>query len=170
MLPATFFDYQKLLSTYYKPIPSGSVKQNHYFWVEDKNATTMYRLTHWNDENATTESMKHIINLPDRLRKLKEDFTCNMSMLTASGMKPIKQVELWKKWGLLIPEDERHHLCSQPSDDIIRKVANEKVDKQRNKNNMKRSTDDRHNNNNNRLADEQQMNVNNNNKRSADEQ
>jgi hypothetical protein len=91
MLPATFFDYQKLLSTYYKPIPSGSVKQNHYFWVEDKNATTMYRLTHWNDENATTESMKHIINLPDRLRKLKEDFTCNMSMLTASGMKPIKQ-------------------------------------------------------------------------------
>ncbi len=154
MLPATFFDYQKLLSTYYKPIPSGSVKQNHYFWVEDKNATTMYRLTHWNDENATTESMNHIINLPDRLRKLKEDFICNTSMLTAPGMKPIKQVELWKKWGQFIPEDEQHHLCSWPSDDIIRKVANEKADKQRNKK-KKRSSNDQCNNNNNRSADEQ---------------
>jgi hypothetical protein len=92
--------------------------------------------------------MNHIINLPDRLRKLKEDFTCNMSMLTAPGMKPIKQVELWKIWGQFIPEDERHHLCSRPSDDIIRKVANEK--KQRNKNNKKRSSDDQH-----RSADEQ---------------
>jgi hypothetical protein len=53
----------------------------------------------------------------------------NKIALPAPGLKPIKQVELWKKWGPFIPEDEREELCPKPPDDIIKEVASERAGK-----------------------------------------
>ena len=124
-----FFDYNRLLNTYYKNIPSGSVKKNHHFWVNDDKPTTMFTLTYHGDEEAHCESYDYCIRMNDRIIKLQEAIN-NKVPLKAPGMKPIKQVELWKKWGQFISEDERQELCPKPPDDIIKAVAKDKASKQ----------------------------------------
>jgi hypothetical protein len=48
-------------------------------------------------------------------------------------MKPIKQVELWKKWGQFIPEYEHKELCPKSPDETIKAIAKEKASKKANK-------------------------------------
>lgn len=132
----TFYDVNAMLSQCYKPFPTGSIKQNHFFWVECSNPTTMCSVLH-NDDDCEVTRFNHILPMDpteDRNTFLWRAFT-NMTKLTAPGMKPIKQVELWKKWGPFVPEAERHHLCSRPSDDVIEKVASDRASKQREREN-----------------------------------
>ena len=128
-VPSTvFFNYQLLLSLFYKIFPTGEVKKNHYFWVSDANPTTMGRLTHHNDPYAEPQHFDHSIRMANRITEIKLAMN-NKFPLPAPGLKPIKQVELWKKWGQYIPEDERDELCPKPTDDVIKKVAAEKASK-----------------------------------------
>ena len=46
----------------------------------------------------------------------------NLEILKPTPMKPIKQVELWKKWGPLIPEQYRADTCPKPSDEVINSI------------------------------------------------
>ena len=46
----------------------------------------------------------------------------NLIELVPTGLKPIKQVELWKKWAPLIPEEFRADTCPKPSDDVINSI------------------------------------------------
>ena len=124
-----FFDYLKLLDKFYKKFVAGSVKKNHWFWVDDSSPTVMNTQSHHNDEDAERTTNNHLIRMQDRLNKMKEAFN-NKQLLKAPGMKPIKQVELWKKWGPFIPEDERNELCPKPPTDIIKAVAEERASKQ----------------------------------------
>jgi hypothetical protein len=124
-----FFDYNALLSQFYKPFPGGSIKQNHFFWVDERNATTMCSVTHHNDEDSDVVMYDHCIPMQDRQRLIMDAIDILLP-LPAPGMKPIKQVELWKKWGQFIPEDERHHLCPRPPDDVINQVTSERSSRQ----------------------------------------
>jgi hypothetical protein len=89
----------------------------------------MFTLTHHGDEEATCKSFDYHIRMDDRIIKLQEALN-NKVRLKAPRMKLIKQVELWKKWGQFIPEDERQELCSKPLDDIIKAMAKDKASKQ----------------------------------------
>lgn len=55
------------------------------------------------------------------LKKMKND----LQVLPTFGIKPIKQVELYTKWGPLFKKKARAILCPRPSDDIIKKVKND---------------------------------------------
>jgi hypothetical protein len=55
-------------------------------------------------------------------------------------MKPFKQVELWKKWGPFIPEDERNELCPKHPNGVVKAVAQEKASKQAGKKRARSST------------------------------
>jgi len=117
----TFFDFNVMLSKCYKPFPVGSIKQNHFF-VDDSNPTTMCSVLTHDNEDADVNTFDHTIHMQDRqsfIRAALDDVT----PLPAPGMKPIKQVELWKKWGPFVPEAARHHLCRRPPDDVINQVA-----------------------------------------------
>ena len=46
----------------------------------------------------------------------------NLEQLIPTALKPIKQVELWKKWGPLIPETYRADTCPKPSDEVINSI------------------------------------------------
>ena len=53
-----------------------------------------------------------------------------MEGLKKIGLKPIKQVKLWSKWGPLIQdEEERNSLCPKSTDEIISKVKGNKTKK-----------------------------------------
>eukprot|EP00957_Ditylum_brightwellii_P186781 14222439-Ditylum_brightwellii.AAC.1 len=46
----------------------------------------------------------------------------NLKQLTLPGLRPIKQVELWKKWGQLLLESAREVTYPKPSDGIIESI------------------------------------------------
>eukprot|EP00957_Ditylum_brightwellii_P178691 13610829-Ditylum_brightwellii.AAC.1 len=46
----------------------------------------------------------------------------NLVELVPTALKPIKQVELWKKWGPLIPEEYRTDTCPKPLNEVINSI------------------------------------------------
>jgi hypothetical protein len=106
-----------LLGRFYLSILSGAIKKNHFFWAQ---------------LDGEVQSFDHCISMADRSSELVSSLH-NKVRLTPPGLKPIKQVELWKKWGPLIPEDERDALCPKPPDNIISAVAKERTDNARRK-------------------------------------
>ena len=49
------------------------------------------------------------------ISKILED----LEVLPEPGLQPIKAVELYTKWGPLLPEDAREITCPRPSEEII---------------------------------------------------
>jgi hypothetical protein len=99
----------------------------------------MGRLAYHNDPYAEPESYDHSIRMGDRITELKRAMN-NKYPLPAPGLKPIKQVELWKKWGQYIPDNERDELCPKPTEDVIKKVAAGKASKAKTAQRKKAST------------------------------
>ena len=52
-------------------------------------------------------------------------------MIKAPGIKPIKQVDLYKKWGPLVPDEFPEDICLKPCDRILKVVAEERATKQK---------------------------------------
>jgi hypothetical protein len=102
----------------YKNISSGAIKLNHYFCVHHSQLTTMHRIVYHNNPLCGIESFDHCVEMDDREARLIAAIN-NKLWLICPGMKTIKQVELWKKWGPLIPKDEHNTLCAKPPDDVI---------------------------------------------------
>ena len=53
-------------------------------------------------------------------------------------LRPIKQVELWKKWGPLLPEEARKVTCPKPSQEVIDSIKERNREKTRQKKNIKK--------------------------------
>ena len=53
-----------------------------------------------------------------------------LKQVKAPGMKPIKEVELYKKWRKHVPEEYQDEICPKPSDEVLAKFGHEKKDKQ----------------------------------------
>jgi hypothetical protein len=78
-------------------------------------------------EEAVTRTLKKGA-AAKRANKLAEEFE-NLPV-PVPGVPPIKQVELWKKWGPNVPVKKREELCSKPPQEIIDLlVANSKKER-----------------------------------------
>ena len=62
----------------------------------------------------------------------------NLEQLIPTPLRPIKQVELWKKWALLIPEKYRAGTCPKPTDAIINSIKEQNREKSKNRTKQKR--------------------------------
>ena len=62
-----------------------------------------------------------------RTRIIKNNKMKNEKM---PGLRNIKHVDLYHKWGPLIPEEFRDDICPKPSDKIIKSVKDERKEKQ----------------------------------------
>jgi hypothetical protein len=91
-----FFDYNELLDRVYKKFKPGTVKKNHLFWVTDQAPTLMLSLPQFNDQYHGTMEYDFNNNAVNRDELLAEALNNKISS-RAPGIKPIKQVELWKK-------------------------------------------------------------------------
>jgi hypothetical protein len=53
--------------------------------------------------------------------------------LTPPGLRPIKQVKLWKKFRPFVPQWYWDELCPRPSDEVIAQVKDDKSQKRKHK-------------------------------------
>jgi hypothetical protein len=53
----------------------------------------------------------------------------DIPVLPVPGVKPIKQVELWKKWGPNIPPEKQEEMCPKPSQEVTDLVSNSRKEK-----------------------------------------
>ena len=136
------FDWGTYFDQLYRRPGNGTVTKNHIFQAE------MSSLGH-----ITTERIKGTDITVQNLNKLKSTSSGSIkvgrtrtlrhakpSLITPPGLKPIKQVELYKKWGPVVPEEFRDDICPKPSDRIINQVKSERAQKLKDKQSTKKKS------------------------------
>ena len=125
-----FFDYDKFWDTIYKRLQDGTTHKTHIFSAEKNNKTTLvFRNDDLPDTLSTTQDlMKKGTNTPTRAALVKSP---PFIKLKPPGIPPIKQVELFSKYRLLIPESYRDLTCPDPGEDVKVKIKSERNTKQR---------------------------------------
>ena len=121
-----FKDMDKFLNKHFRHLPSGSVTINQIF-SSSHELDAAFSTQTCHEEEAQTRVLKKGA-AANRVDKIKEDFE-NLPVLPVPGIPPIKQVELWKKWGPNVPVEKRESLCPKPPQEIIDLVTNNKKDK-----------------------------------------
>jgi hypothetical protein len=114
-----FFNYDQLLDDFYKPFKPGTVQINHYFMVNHHLPTTMVTKLFFDDDDE-----QHSQFQSNMLRESRDAELLNRTpnVIPSSGIKPIKQVELFKKWRQYVPVQFRDSICPKPTDDVLESV------------------------------------------------
>jgi hypothetical protein len=125
-----FKDYGTLFSSFYNQFPPGTIQKNHIFWVDSTNSTTMMMKISHDAQSTVRHNFKKNNNVSNdnRFRQL---MAASLSAVTRPGIKPIKQVELYKKWRPFVPHQFRDQICPRPTDEVLEAVRNEKNSKAR---------------------------------------
>lgn len=126
----SFKDYGTILDKFYKPFQPGTIQQHHVFAVESTNPTLMKMKTSRDDDETYSYQFRNNKHIPlnNRFSALQR---FNIQVLPRPGVKPIKQVELYKKWRPFIPVQYREEICPRPSDEVIASVKSERNKKAR---------------------------------------
>ena len=109
------------------------IQQNHVFWVEDSNPTTMYIKASDDAEIVEVDFMKG--DYEDRIDELL-DFV--IAPIEAPGLREIKQVELYSKFRKFVPEEFRDEICPKPSDHVLEKIKKDRSEKTKARNHKKK--------------------------------
>jgi len=128
-----FLDYAEMLDFFYNKFPAGMIQQNHVFWVEDSNPTTMYIKASDDAEIVEVDFMKG--DYEDRMDELL-DFV--IAPIEAPGLREIKQVELYTKFRKFVPEEFRDEICPKPSDHVLEKIKKDRSEKTKARNHKKK--------------------------------
>ena len=136
-----FHNHLKWQDKHYRTPAQGEFKRTHIFTIcksshgitgitTADNVTTTTLLKQDNNDSSirkdcllpTTRNRKALRLNPDaracKIAKMEE----NLEELVSTTLKPIKQVELWKKWVPLIPEKYRADTCLKPTEAIINSI------------------------------------------------
>jgi len=149
MLPCHFHDHRKWQDTVYKTPAGGEFNTTHVFSISAPNysiqgsnrqqVTTTTLLKQDNNESIvrydnllpTTRSRKaQRMNPEERARKIA-NMEEELVQLVPTGLKPIKQVELYSKWRPLLPEEFRDTMCPKPSEEVINLIKERNKEKRR---------------------------------------
>ena len=130
--PKHFNDHLEWQDKHYRTPTGGEFKQTHVFTIESAtNGRQPHVLLKRDDCDAPIRLDNLIPNARSRKAKrmTKEErresignMERDLKLLTPTALKPIKQVELWKKWGPLLPEEARAITCPKPSDEVIESI------------------------------------------------
>jgi len=136
VLPEIFFDFDDFFDHFYKPFQPNTVKKNHIFLVQHPDVTTMRCKLYDNaDEYESFDHRRH----SSRPARIADMANYQLKQLTPPGIKPIKQVELWKKWRKFVPRQYWVDICPEPSEEVKAKVAADFSNKRNKRNGTARS-------------------------------
>ena len=128
-----FNDWDKLFNDNYGPMKSGSISNYHVFTYESKSpAIIKYQIVHYSETltQSLIKGKNKTLSDEQNIRRVQKIKDSELVPLKKIGLRPIKQVEMWSKWGPLIGiKEERDALCPKPSDEVIAKVKGDKADK-----------------------------------------
>jgi hypothetical protein len=125
-----FYDIDAFLDSIYTSIPSGAIKQYQYFvsmwmkpgWLQGQSSSPLlgkgiiFDLRHLRKKQ---EDRKEIINA-FKLNPFK-----NLRHLSPPGIRPIKQVEMFKKWRRFVPDEHMADLYKEPDKAAVKKVSDD---------------------------------------------
>ena len=137
--PNHFHDHLKWQDKFYKT-PATGIFKTHVFTIcsanysipAHKNETVTSTLLLKQDTNESiiivdnllpSKKSRKALRLDPKVRALEiAKMEENLEELVPTPLKPIKQVELWKKWAPLIPKEFRADTCPKPSDEVINSI------------------------------------------------
>ena len=109
------------------------MNKNHIFRADERQCAQL-----------TTERIKGVDAKIKNLNKLKDTSTGahkggrtrilkygKVELIKPPGLKPIKQVKLYKKWWPLVPDEYKDDICPKPHDSVFEILKKEKADKQK---------------------------------------
>ena len=142
-----FKQYGKLLDSLYHKLASGCCSQRHIFTVVSSHPTKMQmHIDSLNTEEAFTQELS--IAWKAKRKKKKEDepvyymdkdweqrrelillqLDASLVVIKEPGLSDIKQIELAKKWGNLVPEKYKDDsMYDMPPEDVFARLKQEKV-------------------------------------------
>jgi hypothetical protein len=127
-----FMDYGDMLDTFYDKFKGSTIQRNHIFKLEHIDITLSMQC-------ATNDGAPFV---PQRMVKwgqvLGQERTTTINtflleQLKPPGLRPINQVELFKKFRPFIPQKYWDKTCPEPSEDVLSQVKNETATKRKNK-------------------------------------
>lgn len=137
MIDATegmFKNYGALLDKYYNNFKTGTIRQNHVFCMSNQDPDlNMNCATHDGAKFVLQPMLKRGAKLSDERRKEIQDYV--LETLKPPGLRPIKQVELYKKFRPYVPRKYWAETCPKPTDEVIDSVRKERANKRTTKNN-----------------------------------
>jgi hypothetical protein len=105
-----FKNMDLFLNKFYKNPPPGSILINQIFFsVHDNYAFSTQTCT---GEEVVEHNLKKQGAAASRTEEMTREFE-DIPVLPVPGVKPIKQVELWKKWGPNVPPERSERRCGQ---------------------------------------------------------
>eukprot|EP00536_Pseudo-nitzschia_multiseries_P015627 jgi/Psemu1/43265/gm1.43265_g len=139
-----FKHYKRLENLFYKELKTGTIQPGHIFTVESDAPTTMKI---WQDQLGTAavsaqDLKKQVTVVLDRnlgLRDAVRDFVL-LDPVAPTGIKEIKQIELFTKWRKLVPAEFADIISPYPGDEVMRKFKEERNRKARERTQRKRDT------------------------------
>lgn len=130
--PKHFHDHLEWQDKHYRTPTEGEFKQTHVFTICSAAYGQQPHLLLKKDDcdapiridnlkpNSRSKKAKRI-SKEERIESIG-NMERDLKLLTPTPLKPIKQVELWKKWGPLLPEEARVITCPKPSDEVIESI------------------------------------------------
>jgi hypothetical protein len=137
MIDATegmFKNYGALLDMYYNNFKIGTIQMNHVFCVNNGDPSLNIQCsTHDGAEFMMQPMLKRGVALSDK--RFEEIQTFFLQTLKPTGLRPIKQVELYKKFRPYVLRQYWDETCPKPSDEVLKSVCKERADKRKTKHN-----------------------------------
>eukprot|EP00536_Pseudo-nitzschia_multiseries_P016373 jgi/Psemu1/45970/gm1.45970_g len=129
-----FKHYKRLEDLFYKDLKTGTIRPGHIFTVESDASTT---IKIWQDclgtADISVQDLQKRVTVVDCDRRLWEavqDFVL-LDPVAPTGIKEIKQIELYTKWRKLVPVEFVDIICPYPGDEVLRKFKEERNRKAR---------------------------------------
>jgi hypothetical protein len=137
MLDATegmFKNYGALLDKYYNNFKTGTIRQNHVFCMNNQDPDLNMKCVTCDGAKFVLQPM---LNIGAKLsyERRKEIQYYVLEMLKPPGLRPIKQVELYKKIRPYVPRKYWAETCPKPTEEVIDSVRKERANKRTKKNN-----------------------------------
>jgi hypothetical protein len=129
-----FKNYGALLDKYYNNFKTVTIHQNHVFCMSNQDPDlNMNCMTHDGAKFVLQPMLKRGAKLSDERRKEIQDYV--LETLKPPGLRPIKQVELYKRFRPYVPRKYWAETCPKPTDEVIDSVRKERANKRTMKNN-----------------------------------
>jgi hypothetical protein len=127
-----FMDYGSMIDTFYDKFKWNTIQRNHSFKVEHTDTTlSMQCSTH----DGAPLFLQRIVK---QGQVLVQERTTTMSALLLEqskppGLRPVKEVEMFKKFHPCVPRKYWENTCSEPSEKVLTQVKNEIITNRKNK-------------------------------------
>ena len=138
-----FKDFLEWQDRFYRSPKGGDISQTHVFTVFGEgygNPTSVWKQDRCGapitveDFLPTNRNKKAKVMDAEARKNAIDKMLSELKILEPPGLREIKQVELYIKWGPLMPSDkERNETCPKPSDEVLAKVKDERNEKQKEK-------------------------------------